>query len=117
MAAVHEVTQTIRRQRHHLLDQVRLTALRAARERSVAPIIAPTPSIDTARRLTIWSGDLHCLLTEDIRDLDDMVDRAVGTCAQSEGFAAGGRTYRDHRRRAAGHDRRHQHAAGGVRQR
>ena len=33
-----------------------ITAMRAARERSPAPIIAPTPSLDTARRLSPGVG-------------------------------------------------------------
>ena len=51
------------------------TGLRAARERSQVPIIALSPVIQTARRLSVVWG-LHCVVTEDATDLDDMVDRA-----------------------------------------
>lgn len=51
------------------------TGLRAARERPLKQIIALTPKPETGRRLAIVWG-LHCVLTEDAKDLDDMVDRA-----------------------------------------
>jgi pyruvate kinase len=51
------------------------TGLRSARERPQVPIIALSPVLATARRLSLAWG-LHCVVTEDARDLDDMVDRA-----------------------------------------
>jgi pyruvate kinase len=51
------------------------TGLRAARERPQTPILALSPVIETARRLSVVWG-LHCVVTEDAKDLDDMVDRA-----------------------------------------
>ncbi|WP_136660870.1 pyruvate kinase [Nitratireductor sp. XY-223] len=51
------------------------TGMRASRERPQVPIIALSPVIETARRLAVVWG-LHCVVTEDARDLDDMVDRA-----------------------------------------
>jgi pyruvate kinase len=51
------------------------TGLRASRERPEAPIIALTPNPATGRRLSLAWG-LHCVLTEDAHDLDDMVSRA-----------------------------------------
>jgi pyruvate kinase len=51
------------------------TGLRAARERPRVPIIALSPVIHTARRLSLVWG-MHCVVTEDAVDLDDMVDRA-----------------------------------------
>ena len=89
--------------------------MRAARERSDAPIIALTPALETARRLTLVWG-LHCVMTEDIRDLDDMVKRA-SQIARQEGFAQAGERIVITARRALGHHRRHQHAAGGLRHR
>jgi pyruvate kinase len=62
--------------------------MRAARERSRAPIIAPTPDIATARRLCLVWGT-HSVATEDIRDFDDMVRRAA-QIARQEGFAEPG---------------------------
>jgi pyruvate kinase len=51
------------------------TGLRAARERPQVPIIALSPILETARRLSILWGT-HCVVTPDAADLDDMVDRA-----------------------------------------
>lgn len=51
------------------------TGLRAARERPQVPIIALSPVIQTARRLSVVWG-LHCVVTEDATDHEDMVDRA-----------------------------------------
>jgi pyruvate kinase len=88
MAAVHEVTQTIEARAIVCWTKSGITALRAARERSTAPIIAPTPSIETARRLSLVWG-VHSVITEDIRDFDDMVKRA-SQIARQEGFAQAG---------------------------
>ena len=52
------------------------TGLRASRERPLTPIIALSPVVETARRLSIVWG-LHCVVTEDARDLDDVVNRAA----------------------------------------
>jgi len=64
------------------------TGLRVARERPETPVIALTPIATTARRLAIAWG-LHCVLTADAQDLDDMVARAC-YIAFSEGFAQPG---------------------------
>jgi pyruvate kinase len=64
------------------------TGLRAARERPARPIIALSPVSRTARRLALVWG-LHCVVTEDARDLDDMVDRAC-RIAVDEDFAGPG---------------------------
>src|SRR6195952_3845310 len=85
MAAGHEVTQTIEARAIVCWTKSGITAMRAARERSQAPIIAPTPSLETARRLTLVWGT-HSVITEDIRDFDDMVKRA-SQIARQEGFA------------------------------
>ena len=61
------------------------SGLRAARERPSKPIIALSPVTATARRLSLVWG-LHCVITEDARDLDDMVDRAC-RIAHREQFA------------------------------
>jgi pyruvate kinase len=88
MAAVHEVTETIEARAIVCWTKSGITAMRAARERSRAPIIAPTPSIETARRLCLVWGT-HSVATEDIRDFDDMVKRA-SQIARQEGFAVAG---------------------------
>ncbi len=64
------------------------TGLRAARERPEVPIIALTPSVKTGRRLAICWG-LHCVLTQDAKDQDDMVSRAC-RIAVDEKFAKHG---------------------------
>ncbi|MBB4063120.1 pyruvate kinase [Gellertiella hungarica] len=64
------------------------TGLRAARERPQVPIIALSPIMQTARRLSVVWG-LHCVVTSDATDLDDMVNRACRiVCA--EGFGKPG---------------------------
>jgi pyruvate kinase len=88
MAAVREVTHTIHARAIVCWTKSGSTSLRAARERPEAPIIALTPSVETARRLCIAWG-LHCVLTEDAHDLDDVVDRAA-EIAYQEGFAKSG---------------------------
>ena len=88
MAAVREVTHTIHARAIVSWTKSGSTGLRAARERPEAPIIALTPSEATARRLCIAWG-LHCVLTEDAHDLDDVVDRAA-RIAYEEGFAKPG---------------------------
>jgi pyruvate kinase len=88
MAAMHAVTETIQARAIICWTQSGSTALRAARERARAPIIALTPSIETARRLCLVWG-LHCLTADEVHNLDEMVDHAVDF-AQREGFAGKG---------------------------
>jgi len=64
------------------------TGLRAARERPQVPIVALSPVVETARRLSLVWGT-HCVVTPDAVDLDDMVDRAC-RIAYSETFAGTG---------------------------
>jgi pyruvate kinase len=64
------------------------TGLRAARERPEVPVIALSPIIETARRLSVVWG-LHCVVTEDASDLDDMVNRAC-RIVHAEGFGKPG---------------------------
>lgn len=61
------------------------SALRAARERPDAPILSLTPSINTARRMALVWGT-HSVQSEDIRRVQEMVDKACGV-ALAEGFA------------------------------
>jgi pyruvate kinase len=62
--------------------------MRAARERPVTPVVAMSPVVATARRLSIVWG-LHCVVGEERHDLDGMVDRACEIAA-AEGFAKPG---------------------------
>jgi pyruvate kinase len=65
------------------------TGLRVARERPQVPIVAITPNIGTGRRLSaVWG--IHCVVADDARDQDDMVERAC-RLAFRDGFAKAGR--------------------------
>jgi pyruvate kinase len=64
------------------------TALRVARERPKPLIVAISPNLSTGRRLALVWG-VHCVVAEDARDQDDMVDRACRT-AFKDGFAKAG---------------------------
>jgi pyruvate kinase len=64
------------------------TGLRIARERPRPPVMALTPNLSTGRRLAVVWG-VHCVVTEDAHDQDDMVDRAC-RIAFKEGFAKAG---------------------------
>jgi pyruvate kinase len=66
------------------------TALRAARERPSAPILALTPNLPTARRLALLWG-AHCVHLADITSFTDMVHKAVRTAYREEIAAAGQR--------------------------
>ena len=52
------------------------TGLRAARERPKTPVIAISPVVATARRLSLAWG-LHTVVSEDAENEDDMVERAA----------------------------------------
>lgn len=64
------------------------TGMRASRERPALPVIALSPVRRTARRLSLIWG-LHCVVTEDAQDVDEMVNRACSIAFQ-EGFAMPG---------------------------
>lgn len=87
-AALHQVASTLNLAAIVCYTSSGATGIRAARERPQPPLIALTPRAETGRRLAIVWG-LHCVLTEDARDQDDMVDRACRLSFQ-EGFAAPG---------------------------
>jgi pyruvate kinase len=65
------------------------TGLRVARERPQASIVAISPNIATGRKLSVAWG-IHCVVAEDARDQDDMVERAC-RLAFKDGFAKAGR--------------------------
>jgi pyruvate kinase len=64
------------------------TALRVARERPKPPVVAITPNLTTGRKLSLVWG-VHCVVAEEAKDLDDMVERA-GRIAFRDGFARAG---------------------------
>jgi pyruvate kinase len=88
MHACREVAHTIRAACIVTWTSSGSTALRAARERPGMPIVALTPSEQTGRRLALAWG-LHCVVTEDAHDMEDMVSRAC-RFAFREGFAQAG---------------------------
>jgi pyruvate kinase len=87
-AAAHMVADTLKAAAIVCWTNSGSTGLRAARERPLFPIIALTPIIVTARRLALVWG-LHCVLTDDAKDLDDIADRAC-RIAFREGYAQPG---------------------------
>jgi pyruvate kinase len=64
------------------------TGIRASRERPSVPVIALSPVRETARRLSLVWG-CHCVVSDDAKDIDEMVDRAC-RIAFSQEFAAPG---------------------------
>ncbi len=87
-AAARQIAETLNVAAIVCLTQSGSTGLRAARERPFTPIIALTTSVAMARRLALVWG-VHCVVTEDARDVDDMVDLGCRT-AFTEGFARPG---------------------------
>ncbi|MFN4354554.1 pyruvate kinase [Parvibaculum sp.] len=87
-AAAHSVADTLNAAAIVCWTNSGSTGLRAARERPLFPIVALTPVHATARRLALVWG-LHCVLTEDAKDLEDLSDRACRIAFQ-EGFAQPG---------------------------
>jgi len=64
------------------------TGMRVSRERPKPPIVAISPLVATGRKLSLVWG-VHCVVAEDARDQDDMVERAC-RIAFKEGFARAG---------------------------
>jgi pyruvate kinase len=64
------------------------TGVRASRERPTTPVIALSPNRSMARRLSVVWG-LHCVVSEDAQNLDDLVDRSC-RIAYEEGFGRPG---------------------------
>ncbi|MBA8905620.1 pyruvate kinase [Aminobacter ciceronei] len=86
--AAREIAETLKLSAIVTYTASGTTGLRAARERPQVPVIALSPILATARRLSLLWGT-HCVVSPDAVDLDDMVDRACNV-AFNEGFAAGG---------------------------
>ncbi|MCA1492404.1 pyruvate kinase [Sinorhizobium alkalisoli] len=86
--AAHQIAETLNLSAIVCYTSSGATGLRAARERPQVPVIALSPIVETARRLSVVWG-LHCVVTEDAKDLDDMVNRAC-RIAVTEGFATPG---------------------------
>jgi len=87
-AAAHSVSDTLKLAAIICYTSTGSTGMRVARERPEQPIITLTPIRETSRRLSaVWG--LHCVLTDDAKDLDHMVDKAC-KIAFEEGFAKPG---------------------------
>lgn len=86
--AAREIAETLKLSAIVTYTASGATGLRAARERPRVPIIALSPILATARRLSLLWGT-HCVVSPDAANLDDMVERACGV-AFNEGFAAAG---------------------------
>ncbi|MCV9998464.1 pyruvate kinase [Pararhizobium sp. YC-54] len=86
--AAHQIAETLNLSAIVCYTSSGTTGLRAARERPQVPILALSPVIQTARRLAVVWG-LHCVVTSDATDLDDMVNRACRIVA-TEGFGKPG---------------------------
>ncbi len=87
-AAARQIAETLKLSAIVTYTSSGTTGLRAARERPQVPIVALSPVLATARRLSIVWGQ-HCVVTPDATDLDDMVDRAC-RIAFDEGFGKAG---------------------------
>ncbi|MBO3761867.1 pyruvate kinase [Ciceribacter sp. L1K22] len=86
--AARQIAETLKLQAIVCYTASGNTGLRASRERPEVPIIALSPIIQTARRLSVVWG-LHCVVSNEPTDLDDMVNRACRIVAQ-EGFGKPG---------------------------
>ena len=86
--AAREIAETLKLSAIVTYTASGTTGLRAARERPQVPIIALSPILNTARRLSLLWGT-HCVVTPDAYDLDDMVDRAC-RISRDEGFSTTG---------------------------
>lgn len=87
-AAARQVAETLKLAAMVCYTSSGSTGLRAARERPEFPIIVLTPNPATSRRLSLVWG-LHCVLTPDATDVDDMVSKAC-RIARHEEFARPG---------------------------
>ncbi len=86
--AVRQIAETLQLSAIVCYTASGTTGLRAARERPNIPILTLSPVPGTARRLTLVWG-LHCVVTPDATDLDQMVNKACHI-AFDEGFAKPG---------------------------
>ena len=87
-AAARQIAETLNLSAIVCYTSSGATGLRAARERPKTPVIALSPVPAMARRLALVWG-LHCVISEDAIDEQDMVDRAC-RIAFREGFSQSG---------------------------
>ncbi len=87
-AAVRQIAETLNLACICCYTSSGATAMRAARERPQTPIIALSPVLATARRLSLVWG-LHSVAGDEPKTLEDMVDHACGV-SRDAGFAEPG---------------------------
>ncbi len=87
-AAAAQVAQTISAAAIVTYTTSGSTALRAARERPSVPIIMLTSEVGTARRLAVLWG-AHCVVSPDVSNFQEMVDKACAV-AEAEEYAGQG---------------------------
>jgi pyruvate kinase len=87
-AAARQIAQTLKLSAIVTYTGSGNTGLRAARERPQTPLIALSPNVRTARRISLVWG-LHCVVTPDATNVADMVDGACRV-AYTEGFSKSG---------------------------
>lgn len=87
-AAARQIAETLKLAAVVCYTTSGATGLRASRERPNSPLIVLSPVVSTARRLALAWG-LHCVVSVDAANEDDMVDRAC-SISFSEGFAKPG---------------------------
>lgn len=88
--AAHAVSDTLRTAAIICYTTSGSTGLRVARERPRKLILAFTPNVATARRLSLVWG-VRCLLTEDARSFDDLAGRACRLAREDGGIGVGER--------------------------
>jgi pyruvate kinase len=87
-AAARQIAETLDLAAILCLTSSGATGLRVARERPEPPIVALSPLLSTARRLSVVWG-VHCVVTEETSDIDSMVARSC-RIAFRESFARPG---------------------------
>ena len=87
-AAAHSIANTLNLAAIICYTATGSTSMRVARERPNQIVLALTPITATARRLALVWG-VHCVLTDNPVDLDDVVDKAARIASQ-EGYAKKG---------------------------
>jgi pyruvate kinase len=89
-AAARQVAHTIHAEAIVTFTTSGSTTLRAARERPDVPILCLTASLSTARRLALAWG-VHCVHTEDVHNIEEMVSRACAVAGEQEFARPGSR--------------------------
>ncbi|MFT3811683.1 MAG: pyruvate kinase [Micropepsaceae bacterium] len=87
-AAAHQIAENINVAAIVTYTASGATAIRASRERPNVPVLALSPVLKTARRLAIAWG-LHCVVVDEAKELEGMVDQAC-KIAWREGYAKSG---------------------------